>query len=245
MKVLVDKLALQRYSVRKEGDLLHFRNNLHFLDRTKEVPESLLLPWRRQVEAEGRVTLDHLATLAAQVDGARFQGLTQWWRGYFETGPAGDPDLADQLRRHQRHLLFWSSLSETQRRVARGGGDLSILQMTVPQRQRLLAALEPSGEDRIAPRPRHTLNPEEWPSLLFRLERHEVQEQEFREDHPGRTPLQYPRRLDPSRPLNLPVGTLPVGEPRLLEDMEFVYTVAGQETPLSRATITLRRPSAN
>jgi len=240
---LLEKLALQRYSARKEGNLLRFRNELYFLDRPKEVPESLLSPWRRQVEEDGRVTLDHLAALSARVAGSRFRGLVQWWRGYFEIGPAANPDLSDQLRRHQRHLQFWASLSDEQRRLVRSGGVLTIVQLTAAQRQALLTALEPSDEDRQPPGDRLWLTPEEVLTLQFRMEQREVQEQEFREDHPGRCALQYPVRLDPNRPLNSPAGAVPVAEPVTLDERVFLYSAAGRKDPFRRASIVVGRPA--
>lgn len=241
VRVLLERLARQRFSVRKESNLLRFRNNLFFLDRSKEVPESLLQPLRRGIAANGSVTLDDLATLAARVEGPRFQGLIQWWRGYFESGPIADPDLANQLRKHRRDLQFWVSLSATQRQLARNGASLSILQLTVSQRQRLLAALDYASENTwpswVIPR----ISAEQLPALNFRLEQHTVREQSFRQDHPGGSATQTAYRLDPANPPMIPEGSVPVGEPVTLDEVVFVYAVANREEPLYRAPIPIRR----
>lgn len=241
VRVLLERLARQRFSARKDGNLLRFHNDLSFLDRLKEVPESVLRPLRREITAKGSVTLDDLATLAARVEGPRFQGLIQWWRGYFESGPIADPDLADQLRKHRRDLQFWASLSATQRQLARNGTSLPILQLTVPQRQRLLAALDYASENASPSWARPRISAEQLPTLSFQLEQHTIREQSFRQDHPGGSATQSAYRLDPANPPVIPEGSVPVGEPVTLDEVVFIYAVANREEPLYRVPIPIRR----
>ncbi|MGV3719632.1 MAG: hypothetical protein ACO1SX_01885, partial [Actinomycetota bacterium] len=200
-------------------------------------------PWRRQVIGDGRIGLDALARLAMVVDENRMLGLTEWWRGYFDDPLAGDPDWAMVFRNAYRHLRYWGSLSETQRQAARGGAILPLPQMSQPQRQALLAAVEGPGDTPTPLWIEAALGAEELPALGFKLGQREIREQTYRLDS-ARGSIQFNQRFDPNRPTSVPNGATPVGSPSTLDEYMFIYQVAGREEPVRRAPVVIRRPTA-
>jgi beta-lactamase regulating signal transducer with metallopeptidase domain len=136
---ILDALAEElEYTWRKEGNTIFLRNARYYRDRSEEVPERVLAPWRQIVRRQGNATLDDLAALAAAVTEPQARGLHQFWGWYFEGLPTLPPVRGSGgFYGSAPHLRFWASLSPLQRRRALMGDAVLGSQLTLTQRRLL------------------------------------------------------------------------------------------------------------
>jgi hypothetical protein len=169
---ILDRLAEElAYSWRRDGSVLCLRSRRWYRDRTEEVPERLLRPWRQRVGRAGAATLDDLAALASSLTDAQIRGLHQYWGWYFAQPPIPPPGAdAGGFYAACPHLRFWSSLSLLQRRAALAGAPLPVARMSLGQRQAFAAALLAPAGSSSDPNELHPLPaPAEIATGTFRL----------------------------------------------------------------------------
>ncbi len=236
------------YDWEKRGRLLFFRNRRYYRDRSAEVPERVLKPFREEVLREKALSLDALASLAAGLSDAQVRGMWHYWGWYLEkTGILP----TEYLFPHRQHLRFWASLAPMQKAQLRAGASLPAAQMTVPQRDLWMTALLSPPESASTPSDERRLpTPEEAAAGGFRLKQAEVHQVLLLGASPDgkRRPgagINYEGPLtDQTRKLLLrPRGELELaGPPLSVAGYTFEYFLGGKEQPVRKTRLLIAPP---
>lgn len=170
---ILEKLGQELdYTWEKRGPALLLRNRRFYRDRSAEVPERVLKPFRQEVLREKTLTLDALANLAAGLSDAQVRSMWHYWGWYLEnTGILP----TEYFFPHRQHLRFWASLAPMQKAHLRGGEPLPAAEMTAVQRGLWMTALQSPPESANTPSDERRLpTPEEATAGGFRLKQSEV-----------------------------------------------------------------------
>jgi hypothetical protein len=249
LTAILDRLGNEiDYDWQKEGNLLLLRDRIYYRDRPAEVPDRILLPWRKQVMAEGGPTLDSLAALAAALNESRARGMHDFWGWYLEGTPLATGQWADNFYRSRYHLRFWASLTPQQRQAAMAHAVIPVAQMSLPQRQAFLQVLTARDESVWGPlKVPQTLTATELAAGAFRLDLRDFQQQTFRLTFPSGNSMEFTQTLGSGEhPFTSGRGENgphpePVGPPIWMNGHTFTYYLADPETPALKMSIDLPR----
>ncbi|MFN3650526.1 MAG: hypothetical protein ACK47B_13190 [Armatimonadota bacterium] len=129
------------YTWQKDGTLLLLRARDPLLDRSMEVPERVLRPFRKQLAGQTQLSLDQLSRLALALTDRQLRGMSDYWGWYLQDAGVPAPYGSGELFGFRDALRLWGSLSPSQREAVAAGQTLPVAAMTPSQRRFATRAL--------------------------------------------------------------------------------------------------------
>ena len=221
------------YTWAQEGKVLFLQSRTRAYDRSAEVPERVLQPFRRRVMSVSALGLDDYAALASTLTDSQCRGLDDFW-GYYLEGTGVAPLWTSGGLYEARHgLRLWASLTPVQRRQALAE-ILTTDRMTELQRRACAVAISAPGDDLSRPDCIRIPTPESLPGRSggFQVKPRAVEAQAFRDEN-GSDTATISTVGSPLRGFNrLGMMGTPLGPKTRMDAFDFVYYVAdGTDMP--------------